>query len=707
MTGNSAFFASKRRSAVIVALALAALIVAGALYRHWSAPRLNVVLVTFDTVRADHLGTFGYREGLTTDFDDFANRGVVFERAYAPAPLTLPSHTTMLTGLYPPEHGLRINGYGPLSSGVPVLQDILKQHGYDTGAFIAAAVLEPKYGLARGFDTYDLPVDVPRREGQKVVDAALSWLAERTSRPFFCWIHLYDAHYEYEARPELFGKKFEKTPYDAGIAVVVQQFQRVLQFLHHGGYDEKTLVIVAGDHGEGLDEHMEVEHGFLVYDTTLHVPLAFVGPRDCRQGLRVAEPVSLADIMPTVLDILRIPAPEHVSGRSLVAAMKGNALASAPCYAEAEAPYDSYRWCPLRAVISGSWKYIETARPELYDLANDPGELRNLADADLDRRQQLRSLLMDAQAAFVQADTQNAKPSERDLANLESLGYAVGAGSATGSEHRESAEPLPDIKDKLPQLAKFEKAKQLGKLGKFEESIAFTRRLIDEADDYPSAYVLLGENLFRLNREDEAVAAYRTALEREPGFTRVRLILAQYFASHGRLEEAMTEFAEITKREPESALPHYEYAEILTAMQRSEEAIVQYREALRVEPGLVVANVRLGDLFAKLERFDEAVPCYERALEFDPKNTAARASLAKIYRQSGKSEKMIALARKAVELDPKSFDARSNLGNLLLSQERYQEAIAELREAQRLRPGDPRPGQRLQQAEAALKRSGK
>ena len=274
---------------------------------------LNLVLITLDTTRADRLGCYGYERALTPALDGLSASGVLFERAYTAVPSTLASHATMFTGLTPREHGIHENGTGQLSGKIPVVAEILRSRGYDTGAFVGAFVLDAKFGLNRGFQEYDddtfggeHSVDPlhRRRSGQSVVDKALHWLKGRTTRPFFCWVHLFDPHAPYAARADLFGTQFENRPYDAGIAVADQQIERVLDHLRRNGLTEQTMVVVAGDHGEGLGEHFEVEHGHLLYNSTLHVPLIFSWPQKNKPGHRVPTPVSLVDLYPTLLDCL-------------------------------------------------------------------------------------------------------------------------------------------------------------------------------------------------------------------------------------------------------------------------------------------------------------------------------------------------------------------------------------------------------------------
>jgi arylsulfatase A-like enzyme/tetratricopeptide (TPR) repeat protein len=683
----------------------------GAAYWYWKAPRLNVVLVTFDTTRADRLGAYGYRHGQTEPFDQFAGRGVVFERAYAPAPVTLPSHATMLTGLYPPEHGLRANGIGRLERHIPLLPEILKKQGYDTAAFIAAVVLDSQFGLDRGFDTYDDDLSQSksaghfgerRRDGEDVMASALSWVGQRRERPFFCWIHLYDAHIPYDSRPEVFGQTFAENPYDAGVAWEAWQFERLTAFLKNRGLDDKTLVVVAGDHGEGLGDHLELEHGMLVYDTTLRVPLVFAGPPQCQPGTRVPTAVSLADLTPTVLDILGIAAPKHLSGRSLLAALEGKPIPSRDYYAETESPFIYNRWSPLKTLISGRWKFIETTRPELYDLENDPGEQINLAESDDEECQKMRKALADMQAAFIVATALELTPSDKDRAKLEALGYVGGGNLARDARELKGAERLPDVKDMLVFLGQFETARNISLEGRLEESIAILQGIVLATDKFPAAELLLGDCLAQDGRLDDAVTTYRSVLAHRPDFVKARLNLGKVFSSLGRFEDAVVEFREFIEQNPDAAPCHFELAQAQEKLERYEEAVSEYREAVRISPEFFVANIHLGQLLTTLKRPQEAAACFEEALEYAPRSASAHANLMIVLAQTGRHDQAIEHGKTAVALEPTSFDARFNLGILLVAQGQYADGMAELREAQRLRPDDPRPRQQIERAEAAL-----
>lgn len=707
-------FLVSRRIRVLVTLFSVVLVTAAAIYFFGQPRRLNVILVTFDTTRADHLGIYGYQSGQTSSFDDFARAGVVFDRAYAPAPITLPSHATMLTGLYPPEHGLRVNGSGRLGDEIPVLPQILKQYGYDTGAFVAAFVLDSMFGLDRGFDTYDddlskgarsTKADELRRNGEEIVNSAISWITQRNARPFFCWVHLYDAHGPYDPRPELFESQFNQNPYDAGVAFEVQQFGRLLQFLKQQNLEKNTLVVVAGDHGEGLDDHMEIEHGMLVYNSTLHVPLAFAGPKIQRSGFHVAEPVSLVDLTPTVLDLLGIPSPKHVSGRSLLEALKGNAITANVCYAEAEAPFYVNRWCPLKTVISDRWKYIETTRPELYDLQNDPGELTNLIDTAEEERQELQAVLELIREKFDQHTAQDVKLSQHQQASLETLGY-LSNGKFNSDAERVDTRSLVDVKDMLPYLAKYEMARLAGLHGNLDDTIKQLRELVRERDDYVGAFILLGDCLSREGRLDEAVEPYRSAVRLVPDVIGIRMRLAQCFVAQGHYEDAEAQYRQIVAQDPEAAQSHFQLGEVLYALQQFDDAITQFRETLRIAPGFVSANLRLGEILMRFERYLDAADCFHNALEFEPNNSTLLVARPTALMRAGETTKAYQHAKHAVEVDPASVEHRLLLGRILIVLNRPKDALTEFREGQRIRSDDPRLAEGIQQAEAALENRG-
>src|SRR5690242_20508588 len=355
----------------------------------------SVLLITLDTTRADRLGCYGYADALTPHLDALATSGTRFDAAYTPSPMTLPAHATLLTGREPPEHGVRVNGRQRLPDGVATVAEALRGRGYRTGAFVAAYVLARRFGLDRGFETYDDDLSAARtqtvheplsvyRPGDVVAGAALAWLESvmRDPAPFFVWVHFYDPHYPHYANASLAGTRFAGVAsYDAEVAFMDQQVGRVLEFLERSGRARDTVVIAVGDHGEGLGEHGDQEHGYLLNEEVLHVPLVLRWPGETRAGTSSDVVVTSADVAPTILDAAGIAPPALLRGRSLRSVTKGEPVRPVSAYAETDLPLWTFGWSPLRSLTTERWKYVRTARPELYDRATDRRERHDLAAA--------------------------------------------------------------------------------------------------------------------------------------------------------------------------------------------------------------------------------------------------------------------------------------------------------------------------------------
>ena len=369
---------------------------------------------------------------------------MLFESAFTTVPMTLPAHASLFTGLYPSEHGIHTNGKSRLNDDIPTLAEACRDRGYDTGAFVASFVVDSKFGLDRGFQTYgdDLTgteateeVLHRSREGNVVIDEALGWLKSCTRNPFLCWVHLYDPHSPYLDHHDLFGERFHDRPYDAEIAYVDVQLGRLLDFLHTQKLEQQTLVIVVGDHGEGLDQHRERRHGQTLYNSVLHVPWIMSLPGTIPAGTRVTTPASLVDLYPTVLEALHLKASAKISGRSLLAAAKGNNLRARPLYAETDEPWIESGWSPLRCLISDEWKYIRTSKVELYDIRHDPDETRNLATELPGQVQFLESNLADLESSLLRAPGADVRLSSKEVQKLSGLGY-LGHAGGNGAQRR-------------------------------------------------------------------------------------------------------------------------------------------------------------------------------------------------------------------------------------------------------------------------------
>ena len=343
----------------------------------------SVLLVTIDTLRGDHVGPREGQPSATPTLDRLAAGGAVFTNAMATVPLTLPSHTSILTGLYPPSHAVRHNGIHKLAPEIETATQRFQAAGYATGAFVAATVLDSAFGLDRGFDTYDDRMSrkngavdgVPEVPAAEMTDKALAWLSQ-ADRPFFAWVHYYDPHFSY-APPEPYRARFADDPYRGEIAYVDAELGRLLDGLRAAGRDQQTLVVVTSDHGESLMEHDEKTHSYLIYEAATHVPLILAGP-GVPKGTRVEEVVSNAAIAPTILAAAKLPPLARTDVDDLLPAARAEAGTANWAYSETLAGQFDHGWAPIHAIRSANRRYIRAPQPELYALDRDPGERTNL-----------------------------------------------------------------------------------------------------------------------------------------------------------------------------------------------------------------------------------------------------------------------------------------------------------------------------------------
>src|SRR5712691_7321599 len=395
----------------------------------------NVVVITIDTLRPDHLGCYGYKQIRTPNIDALAADGVRFERAYTPVPVTLPAHSVIFTGTYPLLSGVHDFAANKLNPAQPTLASVLKEHGYATGAVVASAVLDSRFGLNHGFDFYydhfdfnrlqESNLDEMERPGNIVADVTLDWLSKNYQKKFFLWMHLYDPHYPYRP-PAPYSEEYRDRPYDGEIAFADAQVGRLIEFLKNKGLYRNTLIILSGDHGESLGEHGEKTHGFFIYNATLHVPLIVHLPGGMH-AKTVANLVNLADLMPTVLAALNIQIPAQVQGQSLLPLMSTNeAVDARSLYAETFLPRLHFNWSELRGVETENYHFIDAPKPELYDLTKDPGETQNLFPqkkaVSEEMRARLATLIRQYSAGQELAEKTGLDPALME--RLKSLGYA-------------------------------------------------------------------------------------------------------------------------------------------------------------------------------------------------------------------------------------------------------------------------------------------
>jgi arylsulfatase A-like enzyme/Tfp pilus assembly protein PilF len=668
-----------RRQVVALALAIAALALAVGLQlagRRGEPPsRASVLLVTLDTLRADRVAAWGGAAGLTPNLDALAARGLVFEEALASAPLTLPSHATILTGLEPPRHGVHDNGTYVVPAELETLATRLKAAGYETGAFVGAYVLDRRFGLARGFDHYDdriarnesgASVLESERRGGEVASAAADWLRARNG-PFFAWVHLYDAHAPYEA-PSPYREAQAGRPYDAEVAYVDACVGRVLEAARQAsarGARGEPLVAVVADHGESLGEHGELTHGFFVYQATLRVPFLLAGPR-VPAGERRKGTARTVDLLPTLLGRLGLAAPAGLDGADLLAA------AAPPREAYAETFYPAtFGWSPLRSFRMGSLKLVDAPRPELFDLASDPQEADDLAPQRAESVERLRQALRALVGRGRPASSAAADPATEE--RLRALGYVT----AAAAPDLEPTAGRPAPRDRVTSYRAFEEAVWADARGDRDAAVAGLRRLVDEDPQNLVFRRTLASALRRGGRTLEAVEVAGI-----PGRTRDDAVAwherAQALAAAGRRAQAEASAKTALQLNPLLPELHNHMGALLAPRGRTAEALAHFEAAAELDPNNAKAWNNRANALRALRRPDEARQAYERAAALAPRDPDPLNGLGALAVESSRFDEAASLFRRALELAPGMGEARLNLAVALAQAGRQAEALAEL-----------------------------
>lgn len=650
----------------------------GTLPRGVPRDRLNLVIVTLDTTRADRIGAYGAREVETPVVDGLAREGVLFEQAVSVAPLTLPAHSSMFTGTFPPEHGVRDNGGFFLGPEQVTLAEILEGRGYRTGAFVGAYVLDSKWGIDQGFDTYFDDFDLSRtravslsgiqRPGNEVVDKALPWIQEAKESPFFAWIHLYDAHSPYRP-PEPFLSRYKGHPYNGEIAFADSQVGRVVSKLQSLGLYDRTVVVVLGDHGESLGDHGEGAHGFFVYNSVTHVPFVIRAPFSLVQHRRVADPVRLVDVMPTALDLLGVPSPRGISGVSLVPLMTGATRElGLDAYSEALYPLHHYGWSDLRALRSGRYKVIDAPRPELYDMDRDPRETTNLfaqrAALGDGMLAQLRSLERGFNKSVAVLPAGDVDPEARE--RLAALGY-VGSFVASASDPRTGR---ADPKDKIGLFNKLGTATDLSREDEGGEQQAFTKILAllnDVVREDPAvidAWFMMGTQYLRRGDPAKAVEYFKRTLSLKPDYDLAVFNLAQAYRRLGDDNAALAGFEHYLTIDPKDPFVQYQIGEIWLDRGDLPRAEQMFRRALEIDPTVAAANNALGVI--ALQRGDPvtAERLIREAISAKPTLRLAHFNLALLAEQHGDIRAAEREYFEELKQHPENFKAAFNLSKL-------------------------------------------
>jgi arylsulfatase A-like enzyme/Tfp pilus assembly protein PilF len=686
-------------------------------------PQAPIVLISIDTLRADRLPAYGWKGVETPVFDRLARDGIVFENAYSHYPLTLPSHTSVLSGLLPPEHGVRDNsGYRFAAEKHPFLPRKLQDAGYATGAFVSAFVLRKDTGLSAGFDRYEdsihlepgASLDSGQRPGKETVSLALSWLDSVAERPFFLFLHLYEPHAPYTP-PLPFAERYRQDPYSGEVAAADAALRPLLEWLDQKGKYDSSIIVLLGDHGEGLGDHGEQQHGVFLYRSTLHVPLIVKLPGKQRAGERVRQPVGLVDVAPTLAQLVGVDFGQTPHALSLFS-LKRPQQEDRSVYAETYYPRIHYGWSDLKAVYEPRFALIQAPDPELFDLASDPHQKHNVLN---EHRREFARLSEQIRAI----DRPLADPEKVDAetaARLAALGYLTVA-----SVRRE--EKLPDPKSQRHLLADIEAGFERFSAGDFRASIEHFRKVLAVNDRMSDVWAFLARAHHQLGQEEESVHAWERVLELSGGNADAALLVGAGQLRLGNLERARALAAIAARENPSGAEELFVEIELrsgnrpqalarLEALERSgklgpttaqrlalfrleggkpvaaiellqpfrtkgdrnllvllalalsetgrnEEALAVLEEA-RARPGSPEAKLHeaAGTVLLRLERFQEARNELEQAIALDPKRVNAWNSLGVALYQLEGPRAALAAWQRALSLNPDRVDILWNVG---------------------------------------------
>lgn len=636
---------------------------------------LNVLLVTMDTTRADRLGCYGYKRAKTPNLDNLAAKGVEFLNVYCQVPLTTPSHCSILTGTYPLYHQVRNNGAYVLSPALVTLAEVLDGKGFATAAFVSSFTVDSRFGLDQGFEVYDdkfaeaqaFKALNSERKAEKTFEAFSRWLGKNQALPFFCWVHFYDPHLPYDP-PAPYNVEFADSLYDGEIASMDQVIGKTIEALREKGLLAKTLVILAGDHGEAFGEKVEAGHGVFIYDGTMKVPLIFYAENHLPAGLVIKSRVRLIDLMPSVLDMLNVPVNKDVQGTSLLPYISGKKKEDLSSYVETYFPRENYGWSELVGLVDGDWKYIRAPEEELYNLKADPEEMKNAMGKDNKIASEKRAKLEAAIARYssgIRSEKKELTAEEKE--KLRSLGYLS---QSTGAPQG----PLPDPKNMVEELRMNQQAEIHEFEGNYSEAAKVYEKILSLRPENPTNYVNLALTRAKMNQFDEAIRVLEQGVARIPGSEVLLSRLAHTYMVMGSLKKALDAWQVVLVINPRYFDALLASGWILDFTGKLEEARTYFEKALAVEPENRFLRKYWAENQAKRGKLKEAIEVYERLKEDYPDDYEVFQDLGIAYGYAGDLSRSIENLKKAVTLHPTPI-AYSNLAVASRKAGSIQEAI--------------------------------
>jgi choline-sulfatase len=660
----------------------------------------NVILFTLDTTRADHLACYGYPNVKTPHLDSLASRGVLFEQAATTSPLTLPAHCSILTGMYPTYHGVRINGNTALNEEQTTIAEVFSARDYQCGAFIGAFVLDGRWGLKQGFQHYDDKFDLKKykhldlgavqRPGNEVMDAALNWLDKQKSGPFFAWIHLYDPHSPYEP-PEPYLSEYRPRGlvglYDGEIAFMDEQIGRCLGWLEKNGLDKSTILILVGDHGEGLGSHGEGTHGYFIYDYAVHVPLIIVTPFERLRGVHVPSQVRTVDIFPTLMEIAAGTPPAETQGHSLLPLMfQPQKKEKGFAYSESMSPNIQFGWSSLHSLRSTQYKYINAPKAELYDLTRDPHEQTNLLSQYPEIVREMKDTLdrLMEETGRGAPTPQAANLDKETVERLSALGY-IGAPVAAKKSSSESG-PLADPKDKLPVFQSVTAAGELVLEEKYAEAAARLESALQEEPMMPQALLVLSTCYVELGRTEEAKAKLEVVLKEDPESISALISMANILLEERKNEDVIALCMKTLSLDERNTQAHVLIGEIYLGELKYSEALPYLERAVEIQPKVTRNRLTLGACLLGLKQYDRAEAEIKQVVQEAPKFPLANFNLGLLYEETGRLQEARAAYAEEVASYPGEFKARFNLGKLLFKLGDRPASLAQMQEVVKLAP---------------------
>ncbi|UCG15971.1 MAG: sulfatase-like hydrolase/transferase [Phycisphaerales bacterium] len=657
-----------------------------------AAPEVPLVLlISIDTCRADYLGCYGCSRETSPHIDAFARQGILFEHVLSPAPLTLPAHASMLTGAIPPGHGVRDNLSYRLEASHVTLAEVLRDSGYVTGAVVSTFVLDSKFGLDQGFDAYDDGLEEPtaagaiaERKGGEATRIAMQWLAEHTDERAFLFLHYYDPHNRYEP-PEPFASAFAEDLYAGEIAYTDHCVGRVLEHLKELGLYESALIVIAGDHGEMLGERGEATHSFFVYQPAVRVPM-IVKPPGQRTARTVTEPVGLIDIAPTICSLLGIDPPDGATGQDLSRFWieENRVEEDRPLYCESLTP-TKYNANALFGVVTDRWKYIHTTRPELYDLAADPNETRNVVAEEPEVSTCLADWLNGIAHEWQERGTPDGvlALSEEDRRRLESLGYIANEGMSDDLVFDASREDPKDL------IGFHEDRVKLGALlfeRKYAKAKALCERMLAQRPDFGHGHVVLARIAMDQDDPAGAIVHLRRVVALNPDSFEGHYNLGNALAAEGKVVDAIHHLRRAVALDPAHAMAHCNLGRSLHQQGNAQAAMDCFRQALEIEPELAEAHYNLGVALAQKKDLDNAAVQYRHALKLKPNYAKAHANLGRVLQLQGRVDEAIDHLREAARIVPDSAETQCALAGVLMATGQANEALTTFRKVLKLEP---------------------